>query len=443
MPDISIRRLRTSNPEFDLDFDQYLRENLEDEREIQDQVSDIIRAVVERGDQAVLAYTEEFDRLKAESVAELKVNQEEMREYWLNLSAREQRMLELGKDRIRTYHEKQLAKIAQSELLQPVHSDTSGNQLSQYERPLEHVGLYIPGGTAAYPSTVLMTAVVAKVAGVEKLIATVPTPDNERNPLVFAALHLCGVDQAFTVGGAQAVAALAYGTQSIPRVDKIVGPGNAFVSEAKAQVVRNVGIDAIAGPSEILIVSDGSVDSRTVALDLLSQAEHDSRSKAILVATSETALDEVERDINQILSNLPRRRIATQALEMQSAMILVNDLSEATMIANQVAPEHLELAISEPESLLPDLRNAGAIFVGEHSGEVMGDYLAGPSHVLPTSGTARFASPLGVQDFLKRSSVIQLSRQGASELAHIAAEFADSEGLHAHALAATARTTDS
>lgn len=443
MLDISVPRLRTSDPQFVNEFEEYLRGNLEDDREIQDQVRDIIRAVCENGDQAVLGFTEQFDRLRADSIAKLKVDQNELHECWQSLSSKEQRMLELAEERVRTYHEKQLAIIAQREPIQPLHSDISGNQLSQLERPLERVGLYIPGGTAAYPSTVLMTAVVAKVAGVEKLIATVPTPDNERNPLVFAALHICGVDQVFTIGGAQAVAALAYGTESIPRVDKIVGPGNVYVSEAKAQVVRNVGIDAIAGPSEILIVTDGSVNSRVVALDLLSQAEHDSRSKVILVATSESTLDEVERDINQILSNLPRREIATEALENQSAMILVNDLSEATKISNAIAPEHLELAIREPEALLPDIRNAGAIFVGGHSGEVMGDYLAGPSHVLPTSGTARFSSPLGVHDFLKRSSVIQLSKQGAAELGRVAAEFAENEGLHAHALAAIARTPDS
>ena len=442
MLDISVPRLRTCDPHFVREFDEYLHGNLEDDRDIQDQVRDIIRAVCENGDQAVLGFTERFDGLRADSIAKLKVSQIEMHDCWQSLSAKEQRMLELAEERIRTYHEKQLAIIEQTEPIQPLHSDDSGNQLSQLERPLERVGLYIPGGTAAYPSTVLMTAVVAKVAGVKELIATVPTPHNERNPLVFAALHICGVDQVFTVGGAQAVAALAYGTESIPRVDKIVGPGNVFVSEAKAQVVRSVGIDAIAGPSEILVVADGSVDSRVVALDLLSQAEHDSRSKAILVATSESILDEVERDINQILSNLPRREIATEALEKQSAMILVNDLSEATKISNAIAPEHLELAVREPESLLPDIRNAGAIFVGAHSGEVMGDYLAGPSHVLPTSGTARFSSPLGVHDFLKRSSVIQLSKQGVAELGRIAAEFAESEGLHAHALAAIARTPD-
>lgn len=434
--------MRTSESHFDQEFAEYVHKNVPDSRAIQDEVTDIIRNVVDNGDSAILDYTAKFDDLKVDSIKDLEVVERELQECWNNLTKSQQAMLQLGAQRIRTYHEKQYSIIVQDERIQSLHSDSDGNRLSQFERALERVGLYIPGGTAAYPSTVLMTAIVAKVAGVKELVATVPTPNGTRNPLVFAALHLCGVSKVFTIGGAQAVAALAYGTESIRRVDKIVGPGNAFVSEAKAQVVRNVGIDAIAGPSEILIVADESVDARVVALDLLSQAEHDTRSKAILVATTEDTLDEVEKCINQTLSNLPRKEIALKALKNQSVLILVKDLAEAMNIANEIAPEHLELAVKEPESLLADVRNAGAIFVGGHSGEVMGDYLAGPSHVLPTSGTARFSSPLSVHDFLKRSSVIELSKQGAAKLGRVAAEFADCEGLHAHALAAIARSPD-
>lgn len=443
MPGISIRRLDTRSGHFKSELDDHLRKDRSTDIEIRSRVEEIIREIVEHRDLALLRYTAQYDQLATDSVADLEVSNANLKKYWDELPLEQQDLLEISKERVRTYHFNQLTEIAQKSRVNILHTDDLGNRLAQLEQPLNRVGLYIPGGTAAYPSTVIMTATLAKVAGVPELIATVPTPNNQRNPLIFAALYLCDVDRVFTVGGAQAIAALAYGTESIPPVDKIVGPGNAYVTEAKAQVVRDVGIDGIAGPSEILVIADSSANPKLVALDLLSQAEHDPSSQAVLITNSQATLDNVEKALNLLLSNLPRVEIASASLRKRGLLIKVENLEEASEISNQLAPEHLEIVTENPGSLLPNIRSAGAIFLGQHSSEVLGDYIAGPSHVLPTAGTARFSSPLSVHDFLKRSSVIDMSKEGASVLGKKAANFADLEGLHAHALAAAARISSS
>ena len=442
MATLSIPRLNSSSSTFLDDLKQHLHDPLEETTEIKNKVAEIVSDVVQSGDRAIKKYTSLFDYVDVDDFSDLEVSTSELQTYWEGLSQEEQDLLSFTYDRVKTFHETQLQSIAQSSELVTLRIDEYGNELGQLELPLECVGIYVPGGTAAYPSTVLMTATIAKVAGVEKLVATVPTPNNQINPLVFAALHLCGVDRVFRVGGAQAIAGMAYGTETIPRVDKIVGPGNAYVAEAKAQVVRDVGIDEIAGPSEILVIADGTSDARLVALDLLSQAEHDPLSRTFLVTTSADMLDAVEDWLDRLLSNLPRKEIASQALENRSLFLLVSSSDQAASVSNLIAPEHVELMVEKPDSLLQQIQNAGAIFVGKHSAEVMGDYVAGPSHVLPTSGTARFSSPLSVHDFLRRSSVIRLTEQGASVLGQTAAKFADIEGLQAHAQAASARVSE-
>jgi len=393
---------------------------------------EIVAAVRERGDEAVLEFTRRFDRFEAASFAELEVPQAALSAALAGLPAGQAAALREAAARIRRYHERQLAESWQFE-------DPDGTVLGQKITALERVGLYVPGGKAAYPSSVLMNAIPAKVAGVRDLIMVSPAAGGERNALVLAAAEVAGVDRVVSIGGAQAVAALAYGTQSLRRVDKIVGPGNAYVAAAKRQVFGEVGIDMIAGPSEVLVICDGSADPRWVAMDLFAQAEHDEAAQAIAISPDAGVLDALESAIAQLLPEMPRRKMIEASLAARGALILARDLEEACALANRIAPEHLELQVADPGALVPEIRNAGAIFVGHWSCEAVGDYCAGPNHVLPTAGTARFSSPLGVYDFQKRSSVIALSRAGASRLGALAARLAEGEGLDAHARSARMR----
>jgi histidinol dehydrogenase len=391
-------------------------------------VSAIVADVRRRGDAAVLAYARRFDRVKARSVAALEVSRNELLRSLKRISRKERSALTQAAMRIGRFHERQLSRSW-------TYKEADGTVLGQVLTPLERVGLYVPGGKAAYPSSVLMNAIPAKVAGVREVVMVSPNP----NPLVLAAAAIAGVDRVIAIGGAQAVAALAYGTASVPRVDKIVGPGNAFVAEAKRQVFGQVGIDMIAGPSEILVIGDGSTPADWVAMDLFSQAEHDELAQAILLSPSAGFLDRVEIEIKKLLPEMPRRGIIAASLEARGALIQTRSLAEACAISNRIAPEHLELSVAKPRALLPRLRHAGAIFLGRWSSEAIGDYCAGPNHILPTSGTARFSSPLGVYDFQKRSSLIEVSRKGARKLGRLAATLARGEGLFAHARSAELR----
>jgi len=388
--------------------------------------------VKRRGDAAVLDYTRRFDRVKAASVAELELTRDEMQRALATLPAASRGALEQAAARVRSYHEKQLAQSWS-------YTDADGTRLGQQVTALDRVGIYVPGGKAAYPSSVLMNALPARIAGVGEIVMVVPTPGGEKNPLVLAAAALAGVDRAFAIGGAQAVGALAYGTPTVPTVDKIVGPGNAYVAAAKRRVFGVVGIDMVAGPSEIVVVCDGTVDPDWIAMDLFSQAEHDELAQAILLAPEARFIDAVAASIERQLSAMPRRDVIRTALEKRGALIEVRDLEEACALVNRIAPEHLELAVADPEALLVKIRHAGAIFLGGYTCEALGDYCAGPNHVLPTSRTARFSSPLGVYDFQKRSSIIGVSRQGAQRLGAIASELARGEGLTAHAKSAEYR----
>jgi histidinol dehydrogenase len=383
----------------------------------------ILAQVRARGDAAVLEYTERFDKVKAGTLAEL-----EKDFTGAAIPPEQAAALRCAHERIRTFHEKQLQSSWD-------YSEADGTRLGQRVTPLERVGLYVPGGKAAYPSSVLMNAVPAKVAGVRELIMVCPNP----NALVLAAAALAGVDRVVAIGGAQAVAALAYGTPSLPRVDKIVGPGNAYVAEAKRQVFGQVGIDMLAGPSEILVISDGRAPADWMAMDLFSQAEHDESAQAILLSPQKKHLDEVESSIRRLVGQMPRRETIEASLEARGALIETRDLQEACALANRIAPEHLELAVDDPRAWVPHLANAGAIFLGRWSSEAIGDYCAGPNHVLPTSGTARFSSPLGVYDFQKRTSIIEISEAGAKSLGRVAGVLARGEGLSAHARAAELR----
>ena len=400
-------------------------------------VSEILRAVRERGDAAVLEYTRRFDGLDADSPGALRLDAARLAEAHAGLPAADREALEDAAARIRDFHERQLGDAASFD-----YEDGLGNRLGQRVVPLDRVGVYVPGGQAAYPSTALMTLVPARVAGVGQRIVVVPAPGGQHSEHVLAALHVGGADLVFTIGGAQAIAALAYGTATIPRVDKIVGPGGAYVAEAKRQVFGPVGIDSIAGPSEVVIVADGSVPVRWTALDLFSQAEHDAAAQAILLSPDAEHLDAVTRQMEALLPEMSRRSVIAASLDARGALIRTRDLDEAVEIANRLAPEHLQLAVADPDALLPRVRHAGAIFLGGHAAEALGDYSAGPSHVLPTFGTARYASPLGVNDFRKRSSVIGVSAAGAAPLARTAAAIAGTEGLEAHALSALARLED-
>jgi len=401
--------------------------------EVGSSVEKIITDVKQNGDASVLDYTNQFDSLKAESISELIVSKERLKESFDNLAIEQKNALLTAAERIKSYHQNQVQESW-------TYLEDDGSMLGQKITPLERAGLYVPGGKAAYPSSVLMNSIPAKVAGVEDLIMVVPTPNGVMNELVLAAAHVAEVDLVFTIGGAQAIAALAYGTESIPKVDKIVGPGNIYVATAKRQVFGQVGIDMIAGPSEILIICDGRTNPDWIAMDLFSQAEHDEDAQAILLCPDEDFIKEVEMSISKLLPTMEREQIIKTSLKNRGALILTQDILDAIKISNRIAPEHLELSVEDPESILDDIKHAGAIFMGKYSSEALGDYCAGTNHVLPTSSTARFSSPLGVYDFTKRSSIVMASKEGAKKLGETASVLAFGEGLQAHAKSALYRT---
>jgi histidinol dehydrogenase len=432
-PPLEIRRLDTREPGFDAALAQLLDRAPESNPEVASAVAQIVEDVRRRGDTALLEHTQRFDHHAARSVRELEVSSESRAGAWRSLPAELRGALETAAARIRAYAEKQA--LADFEF-----NDEHGNRLGQRVTPLERAGLYVPGGKAAYPSSVLMNAIPAKVAGVRELVMCVPAPRGERNPLVLGAAHLAGVDRVFLVGGAQAIAAMAYGTATVPAVDKIVGPGNAYVTAAKRQVFGRVGIDAIAGPSEIVVICDGQTDPGWIAMDLFSQAEHDEDAQAILLSPDSAYLDRVAAAMQERVKTLSRRRIVAEAVKRRGALVWTRSLTEAVQIANRIAPEHLELSVAQPDVLLKSVTSAGAVFLGRHTPEALGDYCAGPNHVLPTSRAARYASPLGVYEFQKRSSVIGCTPDGARALAATAATLADAEGLQAHAHSARDRS---
>ncbi len=429
---IALKRLASSAPDFAVRLAALLAFEAAQDPQIDTAVAAILADVKQRGDAALLDYTKRFDGVTAGSAAELEIGRVELQRALDGLPVTQRAALETAAARVRAYHERQLAQSWS-------YIEEDGTRLGQQVTPLERVGIYVPGGKAAYPSSVLMNARPAKVAGVDEIIMVVPTPGGERNALVMAAAALAGVDRVFTVGGAQAVAALAYGTATIPAVDKIVGPGNAYVAAAKRRVFGMVGIDMVAGPSEILIICDGSTDPDWIAMDMFSQAEHDELAQAILLSPDAAFIDRVAASIERQLAGMPRHAVIRAALENRGALIQVRDLDEACAISNRIAPEHLELSLADAESWLPKIRNAGAVFIGSHTSEALGDYCAGPNHVLPTSRSARFSSPLGVYDFQKRTSVIAVSPRGAQSLGAVAAELARGEGLTAHAQSAEYR----
>jgi histidinol dehydrogenase len=427
--------LDTTDADFEARFATRLHWSAETDADIEARVAQILADVRARGDAAVLEYTRRFDALEAASVAELELGAHALRQAFDGLPAAQRDALQQAAARIRRYHEAQLDACGRSWEMR----EADGTRLGQKVTPLDRVGIYVPGGKAAYPSSVLMNAIPAHVAGVPEIVMVVPTPRGERNPLVLAAAHVAGVSRAFTIGGAQAVAALAYGTATIPKVDKITGPGNAYVASAKKHVFGTVGIDMIAGPSEILVLADGTTPPDWVAMDLFSQAEHDELAQSILLCPDGAYLDAVQTAIDRLLPTMPRAEIIAKSLNGRGALIRTRDMAEACAISNRIAPEHLEIASREPQRWEPLLRHAGAIFLGAYTSESLGDYCAGPNHVLPTSGTARFSSPLGVYDFQKRTSLIEVSADGAQTLGRIAAVLAHGEGLTAHARAAELR----
>ncbi len=435
---MKIRQLATTAADFATQFEALRHWSAETDAAIEQRVADILADVRARGDAAVLDYTARFDRVSAPSVAALELGAAELKAAFDAITPAQAAALQFAANRLRSYHERQLDACGRSWS----YHDEDGTLLGQKVTPLDRVGLYVPGGKAAYPSSVLMNAIPAQVAGVQEIIMVVPTPDGVRNPLVLAAAHVAGVHRVFTVGGAQAVAALAYGTATIPRVDKITGPGNAYVASAKKHVFGQVGIDMIAGPSEILVIADGSTPPDWVAMDLFSQAEHDELAQSILLSPDAAYLDAVRASMERLLPEMPRAEVIRASLEGRGALILTRSMEEACEISNAIAPEHLEISAAQPHQWEPLLRHAGAIFLGAYTSESLGDYCAGPNHVLPTSGTARFSSPLGVYDFQKRTSLIQVSEQGAQGLGRIAAELAYGEGLQAHARAAEMRLKD-
>lgn len=429
---MKIKRLSSQQADFDAQLTRLLAfESTEDEK-LEATVASILADVRVRGDVALLEYTQRFDRMSVRAAAELELPKSELRAAFEGLPEAQRAALEQAAQRVTAYHKKQVQASWS-------YTEDDGTMLGQQVTPLDRVGLYVPGGKAAYPSSVLMNALPAKVAGVSELIMVVPTPDGVKNQLVLAAAYLSGVDRVFTVGGAQAVAALAYGTATIPKVDKIVGPGNAYVASAKRRVFGVCGIDMIAGPSEILVICDGQTNPDWIAMDLFSQAEHDELAQAILLSPDAGFIEAVAQSADKLLEQMPRRDIIQTALENRGALIHVANLDEACVISNRIAPEHLELSVENPQDWLSKLKHAGAIFMGRYTSESLGDYCAGPNHVLPTSGTARFSSPLGVYDFQKRSSLIQVSAQGAAVLGDIASTLAFGEGLQAHAQSALYR----
>jgi len=429
---VDITRLDSTNDEFWPSLEKLLAwEGVSDDK-VNTVVREILAAVRERGDDAVLEYTNRFDRMNATAMGELEISQERIEQALEAIPAEQREALENSAERVRAYHEHQKQESWS-------YTEADGTLLGQQVTPLDRAGLYVPGGKAAYPSSVLMNALPAKVAGVQELIMVVPTPDGEVNELVLAAAAVCGVDKVFAIGGAQAVAALAYGTETVPQVDKVVGPGNIFVATAKGMVFGTVGIDMIAGPSEILVVCDGKTDPDWIAMDLFSQAEHDEDAQSILVSPDGEFLDKVAASIEKLLPTMERNAIITTSLNARGALIKVKSMDEAVEVANFIAPEHLELSVEDPLAMAPKISHAGAIFMGRYTAEALGDYCAGPNHVLPTSRTARFSSPLGVYDFQKRSSLIMCSADGASELGKTASKMARGEGLTAHARSAEYR----
>ena len=433
---VQIRQLDTSDPGFHAQLMQVLAFEAAEDEAIDRAAANILADVKARGDAAVLDYTNQFDRLNVASVAALEIPHAELQAALLSLPEARRDALRQAADRVRSYHERQKQECGSDGF---TFTEADGTVLGQKVTPLDRVGIYVPGGKAAYPSSVLMNAIPAKVAGVQQVIMVVPTPDGVKNPLVLAAAAIAGVDRVFTIGGAQAVGALAHGTATVPQVDKIVGPGNAYVAAAKRRVFGIVGIDMIAGPSEILVLADGSTDPDWIAMDLFSQAEHDELAQSILVCPDAAYLSHVRDSVNKLIDAMPRKDVIRTSLTQRGAMVKVRDMDEACDIANLIAAEHLEISATEPNQWAEKIRHAGAMFLGRYSSESLGDYCAGPNHVLPTSRTARFSSPLGVYDFQKRSSIIHVSEAGAQTLGKIAAELAYGEGLQAHARSAELR----
>lgn len=432
---LALRQLATTAADFEAEFQRVLHWSAETDHAIEQRVAEILADVQARGDAAVLEYTARFDGLPAATVAELEITREELKAAFDGLPPKQREAIEFAARRVRSYHERQLQACG----LSWQYRDEDGTLLGQKVTPLDRVGIYVPGGKAAYPSSVLMNAIPAQVAGVGEIVMVVPTPKGERNALVLAAAYVAGVHRAFTLGGAQAVGALAYGTATVPAVHKITGPGNAYVASAKRRVFGTVGIDMIAGPSEILVLADGSTPPDWVAMDLFSQAEHDELAQSILLCPDAAYIERVRAEIERLLPGMPRSDTIRASLEGRGALIHTRSMEEACEISNRIAPEHLEVSSREPHRWEPLLRHAGAIFLGAFTSESLGDYCAGPNHVLPTSGTARFSSPLGVYDFQKRSSLIEVSEAGAQVLGAVAAELAYGEGLQAHAQAAEMR----
>jgi len=433
---INVKRLNSQDAGFKEILLASLSLPMGDDEAIDATVVQILAAVKDKGDAAVLSFTKQFDRLDVASVSELDIPRKDLEQAYQALSTEQKSALDTAARRVREYHEKQKQEAG-------CHSweyeEADGTRLGQKVTALDRVGIYVPGGKAAYPSSVLMNAIPAKVAGVAEVIMVVPTPDGARNPLVLAAAYLAGVDRVFTIGGAQAIGALAYGTQTIPSVDKIVGPGNAYVAAAKRRVFGTVGIDMIAGPSEILVLCDGSSNPDWIAMDLFSQAEHDEQAQSILLCPDPVFIEQVQASINKLLPEMPRAKVIEASLTNRALLIQVRDMSEACEIANAIAAEHLEICAAEPRKWAEQIRHAGAIFMGNYTSEALGDYCAGPNHVLPTARTARFSSPLGVYDFIKRSSMIEVSEAGAQTLGAVASTLAHGEGLQAHARAAEMR----
>ena len=428
-----INKFSTLDNDFDSELDSLIAWDSSIDEEISNSVKKIINDVKRNGDSSVLDYTKQFDSIMAKSISELTISKDSLKQSFDNLENEQKDALLIAAERIKSYHQNQVQESWN-------YSEDDGTVLGQKITPLERAGLYVPGGKAAYPSSVLMNSIPAKVAGVEELIMVVPTPKGIVNELVMAAAYVAEVDLVITIGGAQAIAALAYGTESIPKVDKIVGPGNIYVATAKRQVFGQVGIDMIAGPSEILIICDGKTNPDWVAMDLFSQAEHDEDAQAILLCPDEDFIKEVESSISKLLPTMEREQIIKTSLKKRGALILTQDIDEAVKISNRIAPEHLELSVEDPDSIIDDIRHAGAIFMGTYSSEALGDYCAGTNHVLPTSSTARFSSPLGVYDFIKRSSIVMASKDGANKLGKTASVLAYGEGLEAHAKSALYRT---
>ena len=434
--EIKVKRLNSKDAQFKETLLSSLSLPIADDEAIDAVVFKILAEVKAKGDEAVLAFTKQFDRLNVASVADLEISRKDLEQAYQGLSVEQKNALDIAAQRVRAYHERQKIEAG-------CHSweyeEADGTRLGQKVTALDRVGIYVPGGKAAYPSSVLMNAIPAKVAGVGEVIMVVPTPDGARNPLVLAAAYLSGVDRVFTIGGAQAVGALAYGTKTIPSVDKIVGPGNAYVAAAKRRVFGIVGIDMIAGPSEILVLCDGSSNPDWIAMDLFSQAEHDELAQSILLCPDESFIEKVQASINKLLPEMPRKKVIEASLSNRALLIQVKDMLEACEIANAIAAEHLEICATEPRKWAELIRHAGAIFMGNYTSEALGDYCAGPNHVLPTARTARFSSPLGVYDFIKRSSMIEVSEAGAQTLGAVASTLAHGEGLQAHARAAEMR----